>query len=390
MWSVAEFDQQLRAAACAAGHPMPVLDHAPVVEALVPVVVSASRAGAAVTVEATGGGSPASGTGEAALALLGRLGVSVAADVPATLIVADSGTVAALAHLARTSPVGGRHEAVAAMIGWWLDRVDFPGGLPVADVVAICRTRWVSGADPQAEQQVATWLAAHKVSAGGGLLDVLALHRLVSAGMPLVGLTELADDTAWSFEAAQRAHIDGWDWRRPDTPGRAAVGLRARCDAADAYAAYLLDDARYRQRAACGGIVVTGTLCRSAGQQSGPVIECERMDARLRPGTDVTGWNGTAVDQLSSQFTATVHAASVRHGRLNLTLSSLGAVPAGPGDSITVMPAPPIASRQRSGRAAYRRLYNHRRSWISTGKVPTITRRPVPLDVLVAAAERDD
>ena len=45
--------------------------------------------------------------------------------------------------------------------------------------------------------------------------------------------------------------------------------------------------------------------------------------------------------------------------------------------------------RQRAGRKTYRALYSARRSWLTTGRTPTATRRPVPLDVLVAGAEPD-
>lgn len=385
MWSVAEFDQQARAEASATGALVPLLDHAPLSPATVSVAVSATRSGEVVTMNATSGGKPESATGQDGLTLLADLGVSLATDTPPRLIVADHATLAALGHLARTSPPAGAHEAVAALIGWWLDRADFPGGFPVTDVLAACRTRWVTGT-AEAEQHAGTWLAAHAVPADG-VLGTLALYQQVSAGVPLPGLAGLADDAQWSYEAAQRAHTDGWDWRKPDTPGRAAVGLRARCDAADAYTAALLDDPRHRHRMACGGHVVTGTLTTQPGQHA-PVIECDRLDARLRPGNDVTGWKGTATDT-APRFSTAVVSAHVHDGRLRLTLAGLGTLGAVPGDPITLMPAPPIPARQRSGRAAYRRLYNQRRSWISTGRPPTITRRHVPLDVLVAAAEAD-
>ena len=56
-------------------------------------------------------------------------------------------------------------------------------------------------------------------------------------------------------------------------------------------------------------------------------------------------------------------------------------------DPITLTPAPPSPARQRSGRKNYRDLYNTRRSWLITGRTPTTSRRPVPLDVLIAGAE---
>jgi len=41
----------------------------------------------------------------------------------------------------------------------------------------------------------------------------------------------------------------------------------------------------------------------------------------------------------------------------------------------------------RHGRSRYRRLYAARRSWLTTGRTPTPSRRPVPLEVLIAGAD---
>lgn len=75
---------------------------------------------------------------------------------------------------------------------------------------------------------------------------------------------------------------------------------------------------------------------------------------------------------------------------LVLTISgTTGASTPQDGQQITLTPAPPNPSRQRAGRRTYRSLYSTRRSWLTTGRTPTTSRRPVPLDVLVAGAEPD-
>ena len=88
-----------------------------------------------------------------------------------------------------------------------------------------------------------------------GLL--LILDRLTDAP-PLPLLDAIATDDAWAWNGAQSDHADEWDWRRPDTLRRAAVGLRARCDAADLFASALLAD---RSTAAAPTISDTRSRC---------------------------------------------------------------------------------------------------------------------------------
>jgi len=116
-------------------------------------------------------------------------------------------------------------------------------------------------------------------------------------------------------------------------------------------------------------------------------VTCPRLDCRLRPGTDVTGWVGTPDTTTPDPFSGSVTAATVEAGHLILTLTgTTGNTPLG-GDTVTLMPAPPSPHQQRAGRKNYRTLYSARRSWLTTGRPPTTTRRPVPLDVLIAGAE---
>lgn len=150
----------------------------------------------------------------------------------------------------------------------------------------------------------------------------------------------------------------------------------------------MLADPLYRRRAVHTGHVVTGTADPLGDRLKRCRVTCRRLDARLRPGADVTGWVGTP-DSTAAPFSAAVSAAEVAHGNLVLTLTGLtGAGPA-TGDQVTLHNAPPNPHRQRSGRKAYRALYAARRSCLTTGRTPTPTRRDVPLDVLVAGADPD-
>ena len=218
-----------------------------------------------------------------------------------------------------------------------------------------------------------------------GLLD---LHTLLTAGPPLPWLDVLAEDDVWSYGPAQSEHSDGLDWRRPDSTSRAALGLRSRCDAADLYAAALLTDPIYRRRAVHTGHVVTGTAKPLGDKLKRVEVTCTRLDSRLRPGNALTGWVGGPATS-AAPFTASVTAATVHAGHLILTLSGTTGAAPGDGDPVTLTTAPPNPHRQRAGRKTYRALYSARRSWLTTGRTPTATRRPVPLDVLVAGAEPD-
>ena len=379
-----DLGQRLRAATT--GCAVPHLHHAPVVPVALPVAVRAQRRGDQIIVTAsTPQRRQVTATGAAALDLLGTLGVTVAALQPATLITDTADTVPLLHRLARTATPGSDHDAVAAHIAWWRDRSDFPAGRAVVDTLAACRARWVCGTAPEAEGDPATWrrwLGLRDDSTHG----LLALHARIAAGTPLPFLDALAESDEWYYNAAQSQHSDGMDWRWADTRYRAALGLRDRCDAADLYAAALLTDPLHRLRAVHTGEVVTGTAHPLKDHLRRVEVTCQRMDARLRPGTGLTGWTG-GPGTTGPRFSATLTTATVKAHRLVLTLTgTTGDVPAD-GEPVTLIPAPPSPARQRASRRKYRDLYRSRRSWLTTGRTPTPTRRPVPLDVLIAGAE---
>lgn len=381
------FDLGQRLYAARTGQPVARLAHAPVVAAHRPVAVRARRDGDQVSVTAAAVGVASTlATGPAALDLLGALGVTLAADTAATLVTDDPATLPLLYRLARTAQPDTDHDAVAAHIAWWRDRADFPGGRAVVETLDACRTRWLLGTAPDAERAPATWrrwLAVVDDSVTG-LLD---LHELLSDGEPLQWLDVLADDDEYAYGQAQTDHGDGYDWRRPDTTSRAALGLRSRCDASDLHAAALLTDPIYRRRAVHTGHVVTGTAHPLRDKLRRVEVTAARLDARIRPGNDVHGWSGPPASN-GPAFSATIASASVHAGRLVLTLSgTTGTGAPSDGATVTLMPQPPSISRQRQGRRTYRALYSARRSWLTTGRTPTATRRPVPLDVLVAGAE---
>lgn len=382
------FDLGQRLRASTTGEVTARMLHAPVTAAPCPVAVRATLSGDLVAVSAAcPGGQPESATGPDALRLLADLGVSITAPTPATLVTDQPATLRLLHRLALTASPNDAGDETAAHIAWWRDRSDFPGGRAVVDTLDACRTRWVTGRAPAAEAQPAVWRQWLGVTDESvtGLLD---LHERLCIGPPLAWLDTLAEDDTWAYGAAQSEHADGWDWRRPDTTSRAALGLRSRCDAADLYAAALLGDPIYRARAVHTGHVVCGTADPLADRLKRCRITSTRLDSRLRPGTEVTGWVGTPLTS-APHFSATVTAAEVEHGHLVVTLTGVNGPGPVLGQRATLHAAPPSPHRQRSGRKSYRALYATRTSWLTTGRTPTPTRRDVPLDVLVAGAEAE-
>lgn len=383
------YDLAQRLYAARSGRPVPRLLHSPVPSIGHPVAVRARMGGGSVRMAAAAPGeAPRTAQDRAALDLLAGLGVQITAPQPRTLVCDDPATLPALAHLARHATHDGPHGDVAAHIGWWADRGDFPGSNAVVRLTDACRMRWITGAAPEAEADPATWRACLHVDDDGcaGMLNLL--DRLTDA-RPLPRLDSITDDDAWTWGKAQAEHAAGFDWRRPDSTGRAATGLRARCDAADLYAAALLGDPLYRLRAVHTGHIVIGTAARPPRSRSRITVTCARMDARLRAGNTVTGWAGDPADTGFDRFHGTVAETGVTGGRLVLTLAGVTSHMPEPGVTVCICPAPPDPFTLRAGRTRYQRLYATRRSWLTTGRTPTVTRRDVPLDVLVAGAESD-
>lgn len=381
------FDLGQRLHAARTGRPVPRILHSPVPPITRPVAVRARVQGGGLVVTAAGPGSPAGTAYDAdALVLLGDLGVQVTGERWQSLVTDDPGTLPALLALARRTDPDSPAGEVAAHIAWWADRADFPGSSAVVRLLDGCRTRWTTGCVPDAETHPVTWRTWLDVPDDGcsGLLTIL--DRLTD-GPPLPLLDSITEDDEWSWGKAQGEHTDGWDWRRPDTTSRAATGLRARCDAADLYAAALLADPLYRRRAVHTGHVVTGRAEHPTTGRNRVTVVCERMDARLRTGNAVTGWQGAPADTPPDRFHGCVAETGVQAGRLVLNLTGVSTHLPEHGAPVTLTATAPNPFTMRAGRRRYSRLYGARRSWLTTGRTPLTTRRDVPLDVLVAGAE---
>lgn len=340
-------------------------------------VVVARRGGMAVT--ASGG---------EVLDALAAAGVVMDRPGSPQVLVADPATVEMLARLARAhaeadDPV---RASAAEALAWLTERADFPGSSALVDLAAVSAVALVAGVPPTQDRDPATWrtwldLPADRIAATFAWADVLASRP---AGLPGLLDAVLTDDSE-SWERRREAVVGGWCHTMPEGLAHAAVGLRSRCDTADLWDAALLSDPVWRRRAVHTGHVVVGTAERRTGLP-GFLVVTDRLDARLSAGTEVTGWTGDPDVETFGRFFTAVRSAAVVDGRLVLTCDKAARMP-GHGDPVTVTVAPPSPQMQTSVRIFMWSKYKARGSWIARADTPTLTRRDVPLEVMIAAAD---
>ncbi|MGW4334891.1 hypothetical protein ACWEK5_18990 [Rhodococcus koreensis] len=394
--SVEWFDLAQRLYAAETRSPVARLTHTTFVPSTAALAVRAVTRGGSTAVAVAGFGGREEGARDIdALALLAAHGGTLVGRCdPAPLLTDDTGTLPVLLILARAHAhhPDPQVAGAAAMVAWWADRADHPGTSAVVNLVTASSARYVLGTTPDAERSATTWRQWLRI----GDDSVTGLHEWAGriGGGPLLPLlAPIHEDDRYSWDRALSAATAGHDWSRPDNTATAAMGLRTRCDAADLNAAALLDDPLWRQRAVHTGHVTVGvasvtpppTGTRRRGVSLS--VTCERLDARLRVGSEVTGWTGTPADTPVQRFCAEVTSTHVVDGKLVLGLGPVGAHAPTPGARVCVMPRSPSPQTMRAGRGRYWRLYRARRSWLSTGHTPVATRREVPLDVLIAGAE---
>jgi hypothetical protein len=242
------FDLAQRLYAAETGRPVARLAHTTFTPSASALAVRATVRGGSVSVSAAAfGGREETACDEAGVALLARLGGTLAADTPAMSLTDDSGTIAALVGLARTHA---HHSdpnisGSAAMVGWWADRADHPGTSAVVNLPAASSARYVLGVVPEAQRSARVWRTWFQITDE----SVAGMHewaRAIGSGPLLPLLAAIGEDDAYSFSGAQSAMVDGHDWSRPDNTASAAMGLRSRCDAADVMSSALLDDPMIR------------------------------------------------------------------------------------------------------------------------------------------------
>ncbi len=405
--SVELYDLGQRLRAGLAGRPVARSSHALALPPVRPIAVAVDITGPTPTVTATDALASCTGRGPGALAALAQV-YGPLSDDHRSLVVPDRATLRALVELARASAVGGPDEAIAEVLDWWQTRSEHPGSGAVLVLTEACRARWTLGVAPAEERRFTVWrtwlgLAATDPRAPG-TSGMLPGAGLVTAGVTLPGLDTAAqqDTEAWMALRSRAGTPASWrTWRSRDSRARAALGLATRSDAVDLLTSYALDDPRIAAREAFTGNVVHAVL--TAVPEPG-VIEAhaDRLICRLRPGADLTvTWDpqpalpgaptaSGAAGSTTQTVSAVLTASSITgDGRLLLVLTGAPRTVArlSPGDLLTVRAARITAAGQVNSRRTLSARYRHRRNWLAAGVAPAVTRRSVPLDVIVAAAE---
>jgi hypothetical protein len=396
------FDLALRVRARELGVPVPRLLHTTVPTRTARVAVWARVRGRGCTVWALGtDGAVETGSGADALAALARAAGCAGGDLGegATALIDRPATLRVLEKLAtaHADPTACRSVAVAAgsaLAGWWVERAAHPGSGAVVDLLAVTRQQLMLGTVP-GDDDAQAWRAALGVPQA--IAGLHAWWRTISALPTLPGLESIGEGDDWLLGVHQDALTNRRSWNVPESLFLAAMRLQSRCDAADVHAAALLDDPLWRLRGVHTGYVCHGDVVVGAHHDQGRVVvRSQRLDTRLKAGVAVIGWPGDPMHEKPSatdRFVGEVVSTAVNDdSELEVTIGGLrrtGYKP-GAGETLTVIAAPPNPSTIRSHKRVKARLYKRRFSWLSQGVKPVPTRRDVPLDVLVAAADEPE
>lgn len=387
------FDLAQRFYAARAGQPVRRIKHALSVLEDAPIAVRASAGADAVPTAQISAAPNESVTVRGSRELveaLAHVGVSITSTQWRQLIVPDTRSLNVMVEAAREHRFDRTREvaSAAAVIGWWADQAAHPGTCSVINLLEASRLRFVTGNAPAAERDPALWLSAF--GADAGMAGLWQWAQAVTAGPYLDALHNgvVDDQQAWKAAAARfSAH---GDWAGTERAPIAAMALRRRCDAADWWDAALRTDVWWRHRSQHTGHVTGGEII---GQTpTGFIVRCERLDARLREGNQVCWWiGGPDAFQARSYSSGEVRQATAKGGALLLTITGMmKAARPSVGLWASVMARPPLPQAITSGMRSYSALQFSSKSWITSGKTPPVSRRDVPLDIVVAAAERDD
>ena len=394
--NVANYDAAQRILSYLMRRPVRRLQHSvlPDADRRVAVEVVCGRDGQITVRVADGEGTVRQGVDADAAAVVGGVVVGEAGlEVPVTALVSSGATIRALGMLAQRYATDNR-DAVrrgAAVAGWWCERAAHPGSLAVVNMCVVSAATFMVGVVPGDESAALwrQWLGVSDQSLAG-------MHQWwdrLDCGPRLGGVESVWSDDRWLWQHLLGAVREGRGWQTAESLSLAAIRLRSRCDAADLWEAALLNDAWWRRRAVCAGVVGCGTV-DVAGVQAGRIeVLTDQLDLRMKVGAAVQGWIGEVTDTGRDRWSGEVVATSTEDDRLRITIAGMSRrtkVKPVAGQRVTIGPQPPNPSVQFSGRRAVRGLYRARSSWIGHGVSPTVQRREVPLDVMVAAADHGE
>lgn len=382
--SLAQYTLGARLRAAHTGQPIPVAAYSPAIPPLSAIAVTVDTDGDHTYLTATDGERTLSGTDREALGALAQLGATMS-DPRRTLIVGTGKDMRVLVTLARTYP----SLDASPVVGWWDERIDFPGTDAVHVATENAARRWALGVHPDLDDDPATWARWLGVQSTGAAL-LYDLARLTTSGPLLPGLlhASVLDTASWD-RYGFRVNA-GRRWWAKDTRTDAALGLISRSHSAEWYDSLRLDDPRVAVAASHDGTLVPGVI---VGCDAFAVtIAADRPLSRLRADTKVTAWRGEPVNAGGSDcLTGTVDEATIdTNARLTITLTGVPVKTRkalSVGERVTLRPARVDPNMQTTARRLASYGYRRGTNWIAGRGTPIARRGDVPLDVIVAAAD---
>lgn len=388
-----------RLRAAATGTPTPIAAFAPAMPPTLPVTVASDP-----TDSHTAHIMDTSGTTVAAFAdaprVLSELGYDLSHAVYRTLVVDSAATLRRLHAAAHAAP----QEPASRLIDWWNQRAEHPGTHATLIVTSILALRWAPPSTQPARASIQQWAAwcGRSTLADRPAQDTLDLARMATSSPILPGLDIMPAQDGRDY--AYRRRESPQAWRRRDSRQQAAMGLTTRSQSAELFASLRLADPLVATAERLSGTVVTGTITslrtKSAGSKNtgktrvvGIEVGTDQQVCRHRREARLVGWIGQAWDQQEIAARGTLAQTQMSStGRLTLSIAdvvNVGATRLAVGDPITLRPMPVAERQQSQARMALSKLYGDENNWLARRATAPLTRRPVPLDVTIAAATDD-
>ena len=308
-----------------------------------------------------------------------------------TLVVASRDQLRLLSETVMSLDPEGK-LAVGALVEWAVQRSHHPGSTAITIITEACSRRWITGSPQAAESNIATWRSWLSIASTGTDSLVELARRVSDDPDPLEALSKMKDDDGRQWANWLRRHKDSkaaW-WRAWDSPVFAALGYQSRADAAELYERALLEDPVWQERLTHSGTVVRCTV--ESRPNVGQVrLVTDQPVTRYRPGADVAVVYSSLLYPTPVEDKASVLSLSATEdGKMMMTISVSAKVYSAlstHGSTVSVLPGRVDPGLQARGRGNLSKRLRGSDSWLVTGASKPKIQRPVPLDVIIAAAD---
>lgn len=302
-----------------------------------------------------------------------------------TLVVDTTATLHALASLARQTSTP---TEIAAALDWWAQRAAHPGTGATRVLSRVLPLRWTLGLPPTAKPDLHDWATWTGTDEGTNTAETaLALATALGQGSTLPWLLDCHGEDSRSWTWLREHQVPRW--RAYDSRRDAALGLLTRSQSAEYYDSLRLADPLIADAETRTGTVVETSVTAVDGKTA--TLAARGTLNRHRAGTAVRGWRGDATAARPDSFALSgVLGDVIVDANGTLVLAIIDMVKPGQvevGDPITLRPRTIDPFQQSTFRSTYGRHFGSGRNWLARAAAPTLTRRAVPLDVVVAAAE---